>query len=950
MEIGRYTSLKEIGRGGMGIVFRARSPEGNDVAIKLLQRRDARVSLGRFDRERRLLATLGEAAGFVPLVDVGDSPSGPYLVMPFVGGGTLRDRLKRGPLAPAEVVALGRSLAGSLGRAHALGIVHRDIKPENVLFTADGRPLVTDLGLAKHFRDDAPGSSQSVSLSKTGEFVGTAGYMAPEQARDSKAADARADVFALGAVLYECLASEPAFTGESMIEVFRKVELDERDPLAKVAPATPAGLARVIEGALAHDPARRYEDGDALEHALAGALEEPKGRRLVIVAIASTTAAVALAVALVLVLAGKQRDPPTPAVPASVEKPAAPPANPAPIKAEPPRAAPSFPSICHGFLRSRDGRARLASLLGSYAWKPGRETFAVAISPDGSRGLSGGKSSFYLWDLVTGEQVLAFDSSSGEWTSAVAFLPDGKRALSGGEDHVVKLWDVAKGKLLRSYACEGHVYVVVPLRDGRRALSAGGDRGVRLWDLDSGVTLRTYETRGLTFRVAVAPRERMLAAGGEDGTIRVFDLETGELLRSIPDHRSCISGLAFTTDGKGLFSGAHDHTLRLWDVSTWRQVRVYRGHTAEVQSLLPLPDGRRVFTTSAGGDFLLRLFDVEREEPLRVYPGHRFHCHGGALMPDGKRVLSGSFDGTLRLWDVDGGVELSRRLGGVRAVAVYADGARILSVGDDATARIWDAAEGRLLSTFAGPWSGAGAPAVSPDGARAIAGCDDGTLRIFDAKHEDLPRTLPAHSPSAVLSLTGTKDGKRFASLSSDDTLSLWDAESGAELEKWKMGGTAASGLAFSSDGATLLSGGADRVIRLIDVATGAPRLELPGHSNAISCVALAADGVHAASGDADGEAIVWDLRTSRGTKIAAAHKGAIMSIAFSPSGGRLVTSGMDGKIRLWATGGVELDRIDLGTSGDVASALTVEPKGRTLVAGTGRGVVLRFAIEDERW
>ncbi|HZU98392.1 MAG TPA: serine/threonine-protein kinase, partial [Planctomycetota bacterium] len=200
---GPYAVVAEIGQGGGGFVLRGRGPRGEDVAIKVLKSGNPEA-LARFRREARLQAGLGEKEGFVPLLDGGDAPS-PFLVMPFLAGGTLRDRLHRGPLSIEETVALGRKLAAAIGRAHALGIVHRDLKPENVLFTAKGEPLVADLGIAKHFRRDGVDGVASQSLSKTGMLRGTAGYMPAEQLRDSKEVKPPADVFALGAILYECL-------------------------------------------------------------------------------------------------------------------------------------------------------------------------------------------------------------------------------------------------------------------------------------------------------------------------------------------------------------------------------------------------------------------------------------------------------------------------------------------------------------------------------------------------------------------------------------------------------------------------------------------------------------------------------------------------------------------------------------------------------------------------
>jgi tetratricopeptide (TPR) repeat protein len=292
VRIGSYEVVSEIGRGGVGVVLAARSDDGRAVAIKTLNRTTPQ-SLARFERETRLLGSLGEAEGFVPLLDAGAFQGCPYLVMPLLTGGTLRDGLKKGPLDVEAAIALGVSLAGALARAHERGIVHRDLKPENVLFTGDGRPLVSDLGLAKHFDEEAPGASQSVALSQSGTFLGTAGYMAPEQGLDAKSAGPEADVFSLGAILYECLAGRPAFQGSSALEVIERVEEARLPSLRRLRPEVPRWLERVLSRALARDPRDRYPFAGALESALVARSE---GR--------SPWVAAAGALALVLVLGG----------------------------------------------------------------------------------------------------------------------------------------------------------------------------------------------------------------------------------------------------------------------------------------------------------------------------------------------------------------------------------------------------------------------------------------------------------------------------------------------------------------------------------------------------------------------------------------------------------------------------------------------------------------------
>ncbi len=276
MRIGGYEVLGELGRGGMGTVYRVRAPGGGEAALKLLRGTDA-ATFARFERERRLLASLGEESGFVALLEAGATTEGAWLLMAFVPGGTLRQRLEPGPLGVEDTVTLGMELAAALGRAHERGIVHRDVKPENVLFTATGRALVADLGLAKHFDRSGPGGSQSLSLSAWGGLKGTAGYMAPEQCVDASTVGPAADVFALGAVLYECLSGMPAFPCESIVEMVAKASSGTLAPIGREG--IPAGLEAIVRRALAPDPSERFADGAALARALGARDGKPAARR-----------------------------------------------------------------------------------------------------------------------------------------------------------------------------------------------------------------------------------------------------------------------------------------------------------------------------------------------------------------------------------------------------------------------------------------------------------------------------------------------------------------------------------------------------------------------------------------------------------------------------------------------------------------------------------------------
>ncbi len=280
MKVGPYEIESELGRGGMGIVFRAKDPDGRPVALKMLKKL-TEEGAARFEREVRLLGSFTAADGFVPLLDSGRAEQGPYMVMPLLGGGTLRARLRGQPLPLAQVRGLGNALAAALANAHARKIIHRDLKPENILYTSEGVPLVADLGLAKHYSRDSSGVGLSMALSKAGAR-GTIGYMAPEQYDDARTAGPEADVFAIGAILYECLSGLPAFPGESVSHVIRAVCEGRRTHLSALVPEAPTALVAAIERALDHSSAKRFKDAGELGAALREGAAPPKrkgGRR-----------------------------------------------------------------------------------------------------------------------------------------------------------------------------------------------------------------------------------------------------------------------------------------------------------------------------------------------------------------------------------------------------------------------------------------------------------------------------------------------------------------------------------------------------------------------------------------------------------------------------------------------------------------------------------------------
>ncbi|MBI2000831.1 MAG: SUMF1/EgtB/PvdO family nonheme iron enzyme [candidate division NC10 bacterium] len=253
--LGRYELLEELGRGAMGVVYRARDPRIDRlVAIKVIapvegldpaqiqQRRE------RFQREARAAGRLAHP-NIVTVHDVGEEAGRAFLVMELIEGQTLAEVLRtRRPLPLDEVLAVGEQAAQALDYAHRHAIVHRDIKPANILLTRDGVAKVTDFGIAR---------ITGTETTQTGQTLGTPSYMSPEQIAGLPL-DGRSDIFSLGAVLYELLSGEKAFPGETLGTIIYRIVHEEPIPLRRLNPAFPAGLDVCLKRALAKDPARRY--------------------------------------------------------------------------------------------------------------------------------------------------------------------------------------------------------------------------------------------------------------------------------------------------------------------------------------------------------------------------------------------------------------------------------------------------------------------------------------------------------------------------------------------------------------------------------------------------------------------------------------------------------------------------------------------------------------------
>lgn len=950
----------ELGRGGMGVVYRARHIAlQRTVALKVLRfgHQASPRELSRFQTEAKAAARV-KHSHIVAIFDIGDSSAGhdapPYMALEYIDGGTLGRVLGGQPQSPWQAARLIATLARAMHVAHGVGLIHRDLKPANILMQrpagwdaeapltlAAGVPKIGDFGLAFRFDSDA-------HLTRTGEVVGTPSYMAPEQARGRREAlGPPVDIYALGAILYETLTGRPPFKASSATETLLLVVQEEPVAPRRLNPAVPRDLATITMKCLEREPARRYVSAEALAEDLDRFLkgESIKARpvsaaerlvrwaarnRIIAGLVAALGAVLLLGFALVtwkwfeadtqwkraednqgklaIALANEKQARAAEQQTGYFDKIAA--AN-AEFYANNLREAKALLDDCPKELREWEwhylhqmcsGAGFLCASTGSGGLPPA----ALAIRPDGTQVASTSTERFWLHDVHTGKLLRTWPNSdcgriawaNGEW-------------LVGGVRNDLCIYDPKTGNVTAKLA--GHkarIVVVSSSPRGHTLATADLDGVVILWDALERKKLHTLASHaGVISGLAYHPDGQLLASSGAD-QIRIWDVSTGTLVQELVGHTQPISALAWSPCGKWIVSAARaldnrlgvPGTIKVWNAETGEETRAERFATGHIEKFVFRADGKQLAAKCTNGARRWTWPELHEQSPIRLMEGTAALSYCGA----GSRLATLDSKGDIRIWDSETGQEPFNARPQVRTsvmVMVAHPTKALVACGDGAGAvEVFDVATGKLLQGWRHlPTAPVLALAWNAAGTAVAAGRLDNTVLLCPMGQAQC-QVFEGHG-NRVQGVAFSSDGKQLISASLDKSIKIWNVDTGHCVHTLPDTQRQLMALALDPTSNALAAAERNGPIRLWDLANLQPRRAL-GNSPllALECLAFRPDGAQLAAGGptATTSVHIWDVDTGKEAMRCRGHEQKVTRVCWSPNAQRLASASDDGTIRLW--------------------------------------------------
>ncbi len=921
-----YERHGELGRGGMGVVYKARQAKLNRVvALKMILSgvHAGEDDLARFRTEAEAIARL-QHPNIVQVHEIGEHDGKPFFSLEFCSGGSLEKQLDGTPRTPVAAAELVRTLAAGVQAAHDHHILHRDLKPANVLLAEDGSPKITDFGLAKKM-DDQSGAT------RTGSIMGTPSYMAPEQAEARKDIGPAADTYSLGAILYELLTGRPPFKAATALDTILQVVADEPVAPRQLNAQVPRDLETICLKCLHKDPARRYTRAADLADDLGRFLRhEPVQARPVsrlergwrwcrrnraltaagLLGLFVLACAVVVPTLLALNEARNLRaledeqEKTTLALEKSQESEGK--AQEAEKRALR-QAADS--TLERGMLTCEQGDVPRGLLWLARALSLAEKAGAADLA-DACRWNLG------AWSRETHGLDFVLPHPAG--VNAVVYSPDGKTIATGCDDGKIRFWDADTGQpagLTRT--ATSPVFSLAYQPGGKKLAACSTDGFVRIWEtgrLEPIVVIRFVEgecPQHSRPNVVFSPDGATLLTGGKaGGSACLWDVATGKLRMKLPAGAPAytVDGVAFSPDGQRVLTANRIWEAQFWDANTGMRIGKTVRTPGSNLSAAVSPDGK-LFATGHYIDSSAQIWNAETGVPAVPKLRHGGWVTSVAFSPDGALLLTGCGDGFARLWNVTNGQPIGQPLphdSGVNGVAFRLGGKAVATASWDGTVRTWKLASSALRWTLPHP-----APvtclSIAPDSREVAVGLhhDQGgalSQRVFrwDAT-TGRPLGLPYSTGSMknnwiTHDLVFSPDG---ATLYGTQILQVcrWNTRTGEG--PLQISNSGAGRVVISPDGQTL-------VFAVGSVArrwkTAADRfVDKPiTHGGNVSAMSFRPDGKALLVGSDDGMTRLWDPATGKPLSEPFRHDSAVKSVAFHPDGRSAVIGGRDGWVRQW--------------------------------------------------
>ncbi|MFO7568092.1 MAG: serine/threonine-protein kinase, partial [Enhygromyxa sp.] len=939
VKIGRFTIVRELGAGGMGVVYVAYDEQlDRRVAVKLLRRAEPDThGKARLEREAQAMARLSHP-NVVTVHEVGTHQGQIFVAMEFVEGGDLRAWLKAERRSWQEIVAVFQQAGEGLAAAHAAGIVHRDFKPDNVLVGDDGRVRVADFGLAhaldERLEERSPELGVSLSstkleqsLTRTGALMGTPAYMAPEQYAGRRT-DARADQFAFCVALWEGLYRRRPFSGANLIALSTAIiegTIDEPPTDSEV----PAWLRAALTRGLSPKPEDRWPSMQALLELLGNDPQVRRRRRLRLAAIVSTAA---LVVAGLSYVAGKalrenaRRQYWSALTEQLLEIERVRSFRQATDDARRARdatrtsVARSFrpregvvdhedPTVAAVLLREVEGSARFGEAwisaanetLGqpiSHAVLTGHRDVVTALvfAPDEQVVYSGSSDGeVWRWDLRTGDGKPIIIHDDHKEVTGLAISPDGRTVVSASKDSTARAWSVDAGPRV-VVTHKDALTDIAFAHDGQRIVTASLDKTVVIHELETGARVKLLGHTNAVYAARFDREGRRVLTASADRSARLWRADDGETLTKLVGHESPLFHAQFV-DSELIVTGSDDHTVRLWRLAAdrLRDTELLGRHDSEITALAV--HNRQVAAASVDGT--VSLGSVDDPSSWRRISEHPRDVWALVFTPDGAGLVSASFDGTARLHDLRGHIAARSFVGhrlALLSAAIDPSGRWLATGAWEGDVRVWDLERQPLSLSLAGHEEPLRTVEFDATGERILTGSLDGRIMVWNATNGALLASL-ASQHGGINAASFSPDGRFIAAATRHHAVELWTLDT-YELVSLEGHDATVWAVDFDASGLRLGSASSDRTARVWDLM-GAETLILRGHTARVTDIDLGAADQPIATTSYDGTVRLWDPHDGTERAVLRGHEGSVVALERSPSG-LLATASDDGTARLW--------------------------------------------------